>query len=157
MSDDKLPDKTVIVKPQTVMCPAHGEHLRHQFPTGFAVVSMTMFREMMQDEDLIREVDPSWTSEAEHAHLDEDRLNEVLARKPMCYWVDDAGIRKAFMESGILKLGKCKLCRKRDLGGPYSFDMPTGITETWVCLSCMLGVGERLHRAHPNGGVWASR
>lgn len=142
------------IRPQTVCCPAHGEHLRANWPEGFAVVSLTLLRAALENDELVRTTDPEWDGEDGHGRMDENRINEVLADRPLCYWVDRATIRRAFMESGVGRLGKCRACRRRDLGGAYSISTPTGIDESWLCFSCMLDAGDRLHGAHPNGRVW---
>lgn len=153
MSDER--DRPMVeIRPQTVCCPAHGEHLRANWPTGFAVVSLELFTAAIATDELARAVDPSWDDSTTRPHMNEDALNQVLATRPLCYWVPREAIRRAFMESELGRLGKCKICKRRGLGGAYSLSWPEGIEQSWVCFSCMLDAGERLHRAHPDGKVW---
>lgn len=142
------------MRPQTICCPAHGEHLRDQWPKGYATVGLTLFTAALENEKLIHEVDPSWDGQDGHGHLDEDALNRIFALRPMCYWVDRATIRRALMNSEIGQLVKCEVCKRTGLGGPYQASYPQGIVTLTLCFECGLDAGERLHEAYPNGKVW---
>jgi hypothetical protein len=143
----------ILIKPQTVCCPAHGEHLRAAWPAGFATVSMTLFQAALEADELKRLIDPGWDGEGK-VNMDEARLNAVLAERPLCYFVGRETILKALRASGIGKYGRCDVCGVPRLGGPYSVTQPTGREEWTLCFECALDGGERLHAEHPDGGVW---
>ena len=94
-----------------------------------------------------------WRSEADP--IDVVKINDVLARRPLCYFVDRETIQKALLDMGTLKIGLCLRCVRSNIGGPYTVDM-IGQTQELehVCVNCALDLGEETHRKHPNGGVW---
>lgn len=154
MTDAHQPDREILVKPETVCCPAHGEHLRAHFPAGFVIVAMTLIQDTLTSDDFIRAVDPTWDGQDGTAQMDIGRVNEILATKPMCYWVPRDAIRKALMDSEIGQIGRCDTCHRSGLGGPYDVSLPVGTQTLWLCFECALDAGEKLHRAHPDGQVW---
>lgn len=143
----------ILIKPQTVCCPAHGEHLRAKFPTGFAGLVMTLLPAALASDELVRAIDPEGV-EGERAKMDEAKLNEVLAKRPLCYFVDRETLYKALVASGVGEHVRCDVCGIPRLGGPYSVTQPTGREEWTLCFECALDGGERLHAEHPDGGVW---
>lgn len=144
------------LSPVTVCCPAHGEHLRAQWPSGFLIVSVTLAKAALVSEPLAEAVGalPGGCVDGK-PHV--ERINEVLARRPLCYFVTRDVIRGAFMEAGIMRVGLCLLCGRSGLGGPYSVNSIAGVQDIkHACLECALDTGERMHRAKPNGGVWTA-
>lgn len=140
----------ILIEPKRVSCPGHGEHLRASWPNGFAAFMMTIVEAMFASEEFMRECGwgPGKTA-------DVGRINEILAQRPACYFVGRDILRKALMESGIGTIGLCLLCGLSGVGGPYSVDQVGQTVElNHVCFECALNAGERIHRAHPNGGVW---
>lgn len=148
-------DKPAVeISAQRLFCPAHGEHFRPHWPKGIAVATMVLFTAALENEALIREVDPSWDGEDQHAHLDENRLNEITIKRPFCYWVSREKLRETYMEAEIGELGRCRRCGRSGMGGPYQVSLPLGVQEWWLCFECALDAGEQSHQAHPRGRVW---
>lgn len=146
-----MSNPAIDVRPSTVACPAHGEHLRANWPSGFAVFSMTIVQALFETSDaFLREL--GWRP----GHLgDLGKVNTVLARRPACYFVGRELLRQALMDSGIGRLGLCLLCGRSGMGGPYTVNNMGHHQELdHVCFECALDAGDRLHAAHPNGGVW---
>lgn len=140
----------ILIKPSAVACPGHGEHLRAQWPSGFLMYSMTIINQMFKNEELIRECGGNADNKA-----DVNKINEVLAVRPACYFVDRDTIRQALMESAIGAIGICQICSRSSIGGPYTLnDMGIHKELPHVCFECALDTGERIHQAHPKGGVW---
>lgn len=140
------PSAQLIIKPSTVACPAHGEHLRAKWPRGFAAYSMTIVRAFLESPQLQAKLNGQW---------DPQVVNTLLTRKPMCYWVERDVIRRALMETGLGKFRRCELCRQVSIGGPYTAVIGARTTELkHVCFECALRNGDRLHAEHPEGGVW---
>jgi hypothetical protein len=154
MTGERPEGPFVEISASRLFCPAHGEHFRPHWPKGIAVATMVMFQAALVNDDLIRAVDPSWDGSDKSAHLDEDRLNEITARRPFCYWVSREKIREVYMESEIGQLGRCTQCGRSGMGGPYMVSLPVGTQEWWLCFECALDAGERLHTSHPDGNVW---
>ena len=143
------------VSPETVTCPGHGEHLRAEWPKGFAKFAMTLVQAALGSDAFIRAVDPGWTGERGTANFDAAKANAVLARRPCCYFVDRATVRRALHESGLGRIGLCRVCGRTGLGGPYSVDViGRRVEHPHVCFECALDTGERIHLAHPDGGAW---
>lgn len=146
--DPTLPP--IEVAPTTVACPGHGEHLRANWPSGFAVFSLTILHALLANEDFMREC--GWR---EGRSADVAKINGVLAKRPACYFVGRAEIRKALMECGIGRIGLCLVCGRSGLGGRYSvLELGAKVEREHVCFECALDTGERIHAAHPAGGVW---
>lgn len=144
----------IAIRPETVACPAHGEHLRANWPSGFAAFSMTIVSAALtdgaNDHALLKAC--GWK---EGQSADVGAINRILAKRPLCYFVPRAVIQKALLEMGTLLIGLCRLCGKSNIGGPYMVDQIGRHVELeHVCVTCALDAGDRLHRAHPNGGVW---
>lgn len=149
------------VRPSTVACPCHGEHLRADWPRGFMVFSVTIIKAALESEALHEAA-----SAIDQRNTGEPRIlaiNSVLAKRPACYFVERAVVQDALMECGILRIGLCETCGQSNLSGPYNVIGPASpgniltlgkqITVN-LCLTCALNAGDRMHAAFPNGGVW---
>lgn len=146
----------VDIRPQTVACPAHGEHLRANWPSGFAAFSMTIIHaalaEGANDFALVRAA--GWEREGDPFPPTE-AINAVLAKRPLCYFVPREVIQTALLEMGTLRIGLCHGCGQSNIGGIYTINVMGRTTEMpHYCVTCALNAGEALHRARPNGGVW---
>lgn len=151
------PDNPILIEPKRLMCPAHGEHLRANWPKGYAMVGLELSKAALASPDLIRELDPSWDGQDGPANFDVEKLNAITERRPLCYFVDDDTIRRVLRAGEILKVERCDLCGIPGDAGAYSVLMPEGKVETRiVCLECAIKAGHRLHAAHPDGGVWSA-
>lgn len=143
------------IKPSTVSCPAHGEHLRENWPSGFAAFSITIVQGVLETPNtngLFRELGVEGQTQPK---LDTRKLNEITERKPFCYFAGRELIQKALLEMGTLKIGFCENCGRSNIGGPYTVNiMGRDSRYEHFCVTCALDAGENLHRAHPNGGVW---
>jgi hypothetical protein len=147
----------VLIDSKRLLCPAHGEHLREQWPKGIAVLGMQLVQAALAGDPLVRAIDPSWDGTG-HAKFDTAAMNAITARRPLCYFVDRETLRAALLATGVLTYGRCDICGVPRESGPYQMRMPPDdhvVTRT-VCVECALNGGERLHAAHPDGGVWTS-
>lgn len=143
------------IKPSTVACPAHGEHLRANWPSGFAMFSMTILKAAFTDgaNDFAFLRAAGWRDDGPTPSV--DAMNAVLARRPLCYFVPREIVQKALLEMGTLSIGLCQNCGRSNIGGPYTIDnMGREHVFEHFCVNCALDAGDRLHRAHPKGGVW---
>ena len=148
------PENPVLIDPKRILCPGHGEHLRAEWPKGYAIVGMGLFQAAVANPTLIRELDPEWDGEDGHAQFDPEQLNALTERKPLCYFVDDDTLRRLFREAGIFETRRCDLCGVPGDAGPYSMRLHGDRVETKiVCLECALKTGARMHAAFPEG-VW---
>lgn len=144
------------VSPKRLMCPGHGEHLAENWPTGFAMASMTILRAVLDDERLhaaIRTIG----GKNKDGKLNINYINLITEKRPFCYFVDRDVIRQALTSSGIGTIAICHICGRSGMGGPYRVAAAMGKGSAklpHVCFECALDTGERMHRAHPNGGVW---
>lgn len=159
---DELPEgidrEAITINLQRVCCPVHGELLRADWPSGFAVVSLTIFRAAIERDP--RAAPGATLLEAcgwkpgMSASARTDLIDALTATRPLCYFVERTTIRDAFMEAGILRVRRCLGCGRVGLGGRVTLAYPTGRRETWRCLECMLDGGELMHRTYPDGRVW---
>lgn len=144
-----MSEPSLLIKPETVACPAHGEHLRANWPRGFAAFSMTIVQAAMEGRALHA------AAGAVSGSASVDEMNRVLSRRPLCYFVDRQTIQTALLAMGTLGGGLCQLCGRSNIGGAYTVDMVGSITELpHVCVNCALDLGDKMHRTHPRGGVW---
>lgn len=143
----------VEISPRRVACPGHGEHLRAQWPAGFAVFSLTIFKAAVEGEALQRAGREVAFLPA-GASIPPPTINLVTERRPLCYFVERAVIADALREMGTLSIGLCDVCGRSGFSGPYSIDMMGRVVDSRVCVDCACDAGERIHRAHPTGGVW---
>lgn len=141
------PDKQIIVKPRTVLCVVHGEHLREHWPKGFLMIGIEMVAAALSSEKLLAET--SW-SEGDEPPLVE--LNALLAQRPMCYWVEADVIRKALCEHVLERTARCDACGRIGKLGPYTTTEPDGSSNKRdVCVECVISGGERFHATYPDG------
>jgi len=142
---------TVEISPERVACPAHGEHLRANFPAGFAVFAMTLFQAAVESTEL---QEACRVIAGRGGSPDPADINLVTARRPLCYFVSREVIANALRSMGTLRIERCDLCGVPSFAGPYSVNNIGKIETVTACVDCACNAGERLHRAHPNGGVW---
>lgn len=157
MSDERpdgVPEGPYVeITPQRVFCPGHGEHFRAEFPKGFPITAIKMFQAATAGEGpsslwaIVKQV----TGEEKPGV---DGINVVTETRPLCYFVDRDTLGRLLRDSEIGRLGRCAVCSRSGLGGPYQVSVPQGIQQTWLCFECALDSGERIHRAHPDGHVW---
>lgn len=139
------------------MCPGHGEHFAENWPAGFIPAGLTVVRAALGDkrlEDAIRTMGGARTSDGK---LSVEYINLITERRPLCYFVDREILRDALAGSGIGVIGLCRICGRSGMGGPYRVAAAMGSGQQklqHVCFECALDTGERMHRAHPTGGVW---
>jgi hypothetical protein len=140
----------IIIKPTTLVCASHGEHLRDQWPSGFMTVGISLFQAAVASPRLTREA--RRVAKRPIGKLQHRVLNQVFAKKPMCYFCTREEIRQAFIDADLLTKQRCDVCGHIDLAGPYTMQMPGGELKTEiVCIECMLDGGEREHAAYPKG------
>lgn len=148
-------EDAVEISPQRVACPGHGEHLREQWPRGFAVFAITMFQVATESPRL-------WAACREAAGLPRDAndlgpqlINLVTEKRPLCYFVPRAKIASILRDTELFAIGVCQVCERSGFVAPYSMRMPRGVERLErLCVECACNTGERIHRAHPKGGVW---
>jgi hypothetical protein len=140
----------VEISPQRVACPAHGEHLRAPWPAGFAVFSMLLFRAAVESSKL----QDACRALGHGGSPDVADINFITARRPLCYFVEREVIANALREMGTLRIERCDLCGTPSFAGPYTIDNMGRFETVTACVDCACNAGERLHQAHPNGGVW---
>lgn len=148
-----MTEAQVLMTPQTVTCPAHGEHFRARWPKGWTVFALMVFEAAVQSDalaDAVREVDGL----AADADVPPEGINRVTVKRPLCYFASREQIRDAMMECGIASIAQCRMCKLVGPGGPYSVAMPRHLTLPHVCFECALTGGEKVHARHPEGGVW---
>jgi hypothetical protein len=154
-AEPSLPEDVVQITPKRVLCPCHGEHLRAQWPSGFAIVAMGVVQAALANGALVRAIDLTWDGQDGTAAFSPQKLNALSERKPLCYFVDDDTLRRVFREAGILKVLRCDHCGVPRDAGPYTMLYPDGsVREVVLCLECMLHAGRRLHEELPDGVVW---
>lgn len=152
-------DKPIIeVSPKRLMCPGHGEHLAEHWPRGFAMAGMTILQAVLDDERL-HEAIRTMGGKNKDGKLDVNYINLITEKRPFCYFVDREVIRQALAGSGIGTIAICYICGRSGMGGPYR--VAAGMGSGWqklphACFECALDAGERMHRAHPSGGVWGT-
>lgn len=149
----------VELSPTRVCCPGHGEHFRANWPNGFLLFGVHAFQKATENPKL-------WDACREEAHLSileqipPTTVNLVTERRPLCYFLERADIIAMLREAGTLeggawlRIARCDLCGVPRFAGPYSIDNVGRIETLTVCLECACDAGERIHRAHPKGGVW---
>lgn len=148
-----LPDGPMIeLNPKRICCPAHGEHLRAQWPKGAAIVMVMLARAALGSDELADAC--RRPGDEADAKMPVERINEVLETRPLCYFVDRATIRQALLDAEILRIIRCQSCGRTGMGGPYTISLPTGSREVAICVECALSNGEQTHRLHPDGNVW---
>jgi hypothetical protein len=150
MSAPQIP---IEISPQRVACPGHGEHLRASWPSGFAVFSMLLFKAAVESPKLQEACRIEANLKADEP-LPPPVINLVTEHRPLCYFVERTVIANALREMGTLRIARCDLCGVPGFAGPYSVNMMGRIDTVTACVDCACNAGERLHAAHPNGGVW---
>lgn len=161
MSDE--PDVRQIpveLTPQRICCPGHGEHFRANWPTGFLTFGVRAFQKATENPKL-------WEACRKAAHLSAieqippTTINLVTERKPLCYFLEREDIVSLLRDAGTLegaawlRIARCDLCGVSRFAGPYSINNVGHIETLTACLECACDAGERIHRAHPTGGVWS--
>lgn len=155
---NKIP---VELSAQRICCPGHGEHFRANFPVGLMVFGVKAFQKATENPKL-------WEACRKAAHLSDDEpippttINLVTEQQPLCYFLERKDIIGLLREAGTLEdatwlsIARCDLCGIPRFAGPYSMNNMGKILTKTVCLECACDAGERIHRAHPKGGVWHS-
>lgn len=158
--DMDAPDVQVEMTPQRVCCPAHGEHFRANWPSGFLVFGLRAFQKATENPKL-------WEACRKAAHLNAVEeippatINLVTERQPLCYFLERNTIIGLLREAGTLEEGtwlsiaRCDLCGLSRFAGPYSINNAGRRQTITACLECACDAGERIHQAHPNGKVWS--
>lgn len=137
------------IRPQTITCASHGEHLRAEWPRGYGFIGLRLFEAAIAKPRLISAA-RKYTPLRRRPGADE--INRVLAKTPCCYYVTRDEIRDIFTEADILVKQRCDLCGVVRLAGPYDIGYPDGSRKTEiVCIECMLDSGDREHAAYPKG------
>lgn len=150
---DEAQGLPIEVTPQRVACPGHGEHFRASWPTGFLIFGVKMFQAATESPKL-------WDACRAAAHLSAvesippETINLVTERLPLCYFVPRETIISLLRDAGILRIARCDVCGRSDFAGPYSVSYAGRVAERVLCIGCACDTGERIHRAHPEGGVW---
>lgn len=148
MSDEPEP---LVLVPERVACVTHREHLRRRWPEGFPAFLKALLDSALANPDLIREVDPSWDGSDGTAEMNTDRLNEILASRPLCYFASREAIARGLRESGAIATGVCEVCSQVKPSGRYSTMEDDAVVERRVCVDCVLDAGEELHATYPDG------
>jgi hypothetical protein len=144
-----LPEDVIRIEPKTLMCPTHGEYLRAQWPKGFAVVGLQVSAAALESEELLAAA--GWEEGQGPPAVG---INRVTETRPLCCFVGEDVLRRAYRESGVLEVRKCRVCKRRGEGGAYRDDAHP--EPYFLCMECMLLGGRRAHAAAPQGGVWTS-
>lgn len=142
----------ILVTPLTITCACHGEHLRAQWPKGFAAVGLSLTQAALESESLHKTVRGLMSRRERKGKLDVRLINKVTATRPLCYFVDRDVIRQAFIDADILVKQRCDICGVVRLAGPYDMTHPIrGRVTDIVCIECALDAGEREHKFFPKG------
>lgn len=157
---DAPPGVQVEITPQRVCCPAHGEHFRANWPTGFLVFGVKAFQKATENPKMwetCRQVGGLSSIE----QIPPETINLVTKTKPLCYFLERADILVMLAEAGTLKKGvwlqhqRCDICGIPRLAGAYSINNDGKIQTNTVCIECACDAGDRMHEAFPNGNVWS--
>jgi hypothetical protein len=139
----------VKIEPRRVLCPAHGEHLRANWPKGWAMTGLTLFRKAVASPELLQAC--GWREGG--ASVPVERINDLTDTKPLCYFVDEDEIRKVLATHVVDRVMRCDVCGIPGHAGPYTVRDEDGSVNTLdVCVECALLAGRKLHKSQPEGG-----
>ena len=126
MSTEEIeqPRHDVMLELTQVVCPAHGEIFRAQWPKYFGKFAVSLLQEALSSDDL-------------HKALGGDvkRVPEICGRVPLCEWVPLETLEKLILECGVCVRGRCQVCRQSSVGGAF---LTHERNFKHVCLNCIL-------------------
>lgn len=109
-----------------IVCPAHGEPLRAEFPRGWATFATIVSERALASPALQTGLsDPRFWK---HPNLrwgdlprpvGVARVLELLNAQPACEWVEPGVLLSAYVQSGVGRMGLCRLCGILRAGTPY--------------------------------------
>jgi hypothetical protein len=118
---------------ERVCCSRHGEPFRAQWPKGWGVFTVALFRSLMGSDAFANEI-----------QREVSRVNEALDHKPLCERATAEQLLDAYTQSGVGTVARCENCHRERLGTPYSTSSPSGIRKAkHLCFDCVL------HRMRP--------
>jgi hypothetical protein len=149
MSDEPsfLTGDEVRIEPKRLLCPSHGEHLRAQWPKGYAIVGVRLFQKACENPELWAACGYVEGGEPPDPKL----INSVTDLKPLCYFLSEDDLRAILREADIYRVRKCALCGLTGDVAPYSYNARGVIKTRPVCIECAMRAGRREHAAYPDG------
>lgn len=112
-------------------CSRHGEPFRAEYPKGYIVTSVQLFHDVLQ----LDATDADAKKESGGETYGPEDLKKILARKPACCRVSQRRLLELYAESGIGVLARCRVCRRKAVGAPYTTQQ-RGYDH--VCFDCVV-------------------
>lgn len=132
-------DKPMIVmKHERAFCALHGEPYRANYPGGgYAVALIELFQAACADER-------TWNAARELRNLPVGAEPSIVDLEPLldastaCCRVPRGVLRAIYVDT-CAKPGRCRLCRRKGPGTPFTYNTPDGVVEQpHVCVDCVL-------------------
>lgn len=144
-----MPEPQVLITPTTITCASHGEHLRAQWPKGYMIVGLSLFKAAVADPRFQRQARK--VLRKPFGKVPVKVINEITAKTPFCYYVTRDQMREALIDAEILTRQRCDLCGVVRFAGPYDILYDDERLTKIVCVECCLDAGEREHAYFPKG------
>ncbi len=125
----ELPQDTIDLTFERVHCSRHGEPLRSQWPTGYAVMMIKLFEAVFRDQATLAD-----NKRDEDDRTDPEKMHDLLDDTPMCCRVSDAKLLEIYTDAGFGVVAKCKVCRRKRIGSSYTTSIKTF---THLCFECV--------------------
>lgn len=108
--------------PGRVICAQHGEPFRRDWPAGYPTFALQLLQPIL----------------AVTSSLDE--LGRQLDKQPACCRMEKAQLLTTYLGCGIGVMDRCRHCRQRQPGTPYSVSLPGGAVEhiAHLCFRCVV-------------------
>jgi len=127
---------TIAISIERIACPRHGEPFRANWPKGWAMFSLPLVQEILESEEVHEEIAKLEGHEGDPDHkLNPRTVEQVLDIRPACCRVSPERLLKAYHESNVGTIKRCKVCGKKRSGTSYK----TSLAElSHVCFECVI-------------------
>lgn len=112
------------LKPARVQCARHGQPFQATWPRGYPIFALTLMQALLAT-----------------ATESIEEIGQQLDTTPACCRVSAPVLLEGYQASGVGVLGRCRICRARALGTPYSLIAAQSNTLQHldhVCFGCVI-------------------
>lgn len=113
---------------QRVMCELHGEPFRARWPKGYPIFAITLMKIIIDQ--------PRATGEEPRSP---NTIGAELDAQPACCRVTPAELERAYEQSGVGVLRRCRCCRLKRLGTPFKTAIAGRVVDhRHICFRCVI-------------------